>query len=340
MILLLLFLLGTLVGSFLNVCIWRMPRHESVVYPPSHCPSCNTRLTTLDLFPLVSQLYLRGRCRYCGAKFSWRYFGIEVLTGFLFLLVGLQAGNLSEGGFLASWTGDYVKLVRDLIFMSTLVVIFWVDFDTRYMQLESVFLLGVGGVGYQVWLAIQGWMTYGRDYHGQDITTDGKIIAFLLPAPVPECLLAAVVTATLLFLVREFFSRLYGREAMGFGDVIMVAAIATYLGWHMTLLTFFFLAAILGATVGVALQVPQAVRAKRWGKKRLERYGPDIMGGPDLPRLLARRAFRKAMPFGPMLAIGAVAALLYGHQINTWYLGLFPQDDLTRPLPVSLMVQK
>ena len=99
MIFLLLFVLGTLVGSFLNVCIWRMPRGESVVAPPSHCPTCNTRLTLLDLFPLVSQLYLRGKCRYCGAKFSWRYAGIEFTTGILFALLAIQAGNVSDFTF-------------------------------------------------------------------------------------------------------------------------------------------------------------------------------------------------------------------------------------------------
>jgi hypothetical protein len=77
MLLLILFVLGTCVGSFLNVCIWRLPRGESVVEPPSHCPSCNTRLQALDLVPLWSQVFLNARCRYCGNQISWRYFGIE-----------------------------------------------------------------------------------------------------------------------------------------------------------------------------------------------------------------------------------------------------------------------
>jgi leader peptidase (prepilin peptidase)/N-methyltransferase len=116
MLLLILFILGTCVGSFLNVCIWRLPRGESVVEPPSHCPSCNTRLQTLDLVPLWSQVLLRARCRYCGNQISWRYFGIEFLTGILFALVGLRPGNLSgESWWTAAWIGDPIHLLQLLV---------------------------------------------------------------------------------------------------------------------------------------------------------------------------------------------------------------------------------
>ena len=316
MIFLLLFVLGTLVGSFLNVCIWRMPRGESVVNPPSHCPTCNTRLTLLDLFPLVSQLVLRGKCRYCGAPFSWRYAGIELLTGILFALVAIQPGNVSDFTLFASWTGNYVRLLRDLIFMATLTVVFWVDYDTRLIQLESVLLMGLAGLSYEGY----------RAYQAADATTiltDGKILAGLLPAPLPESILAAVVTAGGLWLLREAFTRMYGREAMGLGDVLLVAAIAPYLGWSALIITFLFLASVLGALIGTAFQVPRAVRSYRWAKRRRERYG-----GPDWSRPLLRRSLRAAMPFGPMLAIGAVAALLFGTQINNAYWNLMMPDPV------------
>ncbi len=304
MIPLILFVLGANIGSFLNVCIWRMPRHESVAHPPSHCPNCNTRLRGLDLIPLASQLILRGKCRYCGVKFSWRYFGIELLTGILFLLVGLQSGNLGGEGFFASWTGDGARLGRDLIFMATLVVVFFVDFDTKLIQLEAVLLMGLSGVAYDAW----------RISQGMSLETGGWFAA-MLPAPLPASILALFVCAALLFAVREGFSRLYKREALGFGDVLLVAAIAANLGWNATLLTFFFLAATLGAFIGVSAQIPRAIRSYKWGQTRQQRYG-----GPKIAAALARLAFRKVMPFGPMLAIGAVAALLYGTQINAAYL--------------------
>ena len=319
MIFLLLFVLGTLIGSFLNVCIWRMPRGESVVAPPSHCPTCNARLSLLDMIPLVSQLWLRGKCRYCGAKFSWRYAGIELLTGILFALVAIQPGNVSDLTFFGSWMGDTIKLLRDLIFMSTLTVVFWVDYDTRLIQLESVLLMGLAGLGYEIY----------RAFASSDATvilTDGKIIAGLLPAPVPAAILTAVVTATGLWLLREGFSRMYGREAMGLGDVLLVAAIAPYLGWSALIVTFLFLASVLGALIGTAFQIPRAVRSYRWAKKRQQRYG-----GPDWSKPLLRRSLRAAMPFGPMLAIGAVASLLFGQQINDAYIH-WMMPDAASPL--------
>ncbi len=260
----------------------------------------------MDLVPLVSQLYLGGKCRYCGAKFSWRYFGIELLTAILFLLVALQSGNLADGSFFAAWTGDYARLVRDLVFVSTLVVVFFVDYDTRLIQLESVLLMGVAGVAFDAWRASQGARL-----------ENGALFAAMLPAPLPASILAMTICATGLWLVREGFSRLYKKEALGFGDVLLVAAIAANLGWNATLLTFFFLAATLGAFIGVSAQIPRAIRSYKWAKSREQRYGKKSIAG-----LLARRAFRKVMPFGPMLAIGAVAALLYGTEINAAYMRL------------------
>ena len=324
MIFLLLFVLGSLIGSFLNVCIWRLPRGESVVAPPSHCPTCDTRLTLLDLIPLVSQIYLRGKCRYCGAKFSWRYAGIELLTGIMFALIAIQPGNVSDFSFFASWMGDYARLLRDLIFISTLTVVFWVDYDTRLIQLESVLLMGLAGLGYESYRAWQSG-------DATTILTDGKIIAGLIPSPVPEAILAAVVTAGGLWLLREAFSRLYKREAMGLGDVLLVAAIATYLGWSALIITFLFLASVLGALLGTAFQIPRAVRAYNWAKARQKRYG-----GADWSKPLVRRSLRASMPFGPMLAIGAVAALLFGTQLNAAYFNLvMPSANA----PLALLAQ-
>src|SRR5689334_22757168 len=82
------FVFGAIVGSFLNVCIWRMPRNESLWEPPSHCPACEHRLRFFpDMVPMLSQLWYRSRCRYCGAGFSWRYFWVELVTGSLFAAI-------------------------------------------------------------------------------------------------------------------------------------------------------------------------------------------------------------------------------------------------------------
>lgn len=310
----LLFLLGINVGSFLNVCIWRLPRGENVSHPPSHCPHCNTRLKALDLIPLLSQFLLRGRCRYCGAKFSWRYFGIELLTGVLFALVAWQPA-LAGTTLPALTSAEAVRIGRDLIFMATLVVIFWVDYDTKLIQLESVLLLALAGIGYEFWQVWSGMAPLQEGFR----VADELLIAF--PLALPGSLAALGLVSAFLWLVREVFSRYYQREAMGFGDVMLVAAIAANLGWNSTLVTFLFLSVVVGALLMILLQIPRAVRAFRWAKAREARYGKS----PAPPQALVRHAFRKGVPFGPMLAGGAVAALLYGVQLNAAYLNLWAQ---------------
>jgi len=315
MLLIIAFILGAHIGSFLNVCIWRLPRGESVVEPPSHCPNCNTRLKALDLVPLLSQICLRARCRYCGKRISWRYAGIEALTGILFVLVVQSQRPPIDVTDLSLW----VHLVQGWLMVSTLVVIFWIDYETRLIQLEAVFLLGLTG------LAADAWGLWRHDPDKVLVGAFGMTGTQFLPAPLPQSIVAMVFTATFLWTIREVFSRLYGKEAMGFGDVILVAAIAANLGWNATIVTFFFLSIMVGAAVGVTLQIPRAVRAYAWARRRPP---GDRLRGLAFP--LARHAFRKAMPFGPMLALGAVVAMLYGQSVNQAYLNrVNPQFTLT-----------
>lgn len=111
------FIIGLLIGSFLNVCIYRIPKGESIVFPPSHCTNCNTRLKFLDLFPVLSYVFLKGKCRYCGEKISPRYAIIEMLTGLLFL-----------GTFLCF--GLNIQTLKYIILISFMIVIGMIDFDT------------------------------------------------------------------------------------------------------------------------------------------------------------------------------------------------------------------
>src|SRR5437667_5488147 len=117
------FIFGAVVGSFLNVCIWRLPREESVVHPPSHCPGCDRRLGPLDLVPLLSQVLLRARCRYCQAKISWRYFWVELLTALAFTGLYLRYGL----------EGRWVEAIAACLFTATLIVIFFIDLETYYI---------------------------------------------------------------------------------------------------------------------------------------------------------------------------------------------------------------
>ena len=125
------FLFGCIIGSFLNVCIYRIPHHESIVVGSSHCPKCSTPIRSYDLIPILSFIFLKGKCRTCKAKISFRYPVIEFLTGCLFLGVFLIYGY------------TYMTLLG-LIFSAVLVVIAMIDFDT--MDIYDTFHLIVIGL--------------------------------------------------------------------------------------------------------------------------------------------------------------------------------------------------
>lgn len=124
---------GLLIGSFLNVCIYRLPRNQSVLTPPSHCPICSSRLKPQDLFPVFSWLWLHGRCRYCHARISFRYLFVELLTA------GFYAWS-----FLAF--GLTVMLLKSLIFASFLIIIIFIDMEFQLI-LDKV-LLFLAGAGF------------------------------------------------------------------------------------------------------------------------------------------------------------------------------------------------
>lgn len=123
------FLYGIVFGSFLNVCIYRIPNNESIVNPPSHCGSCGNKLVWKDLIPLLSYIFLKGKCRYCGEKISFRYPGVELLTGLL--LVGIY--------FRYGLTFDFFKYCVLTLF---LIVIALIDYDTTDVY-SSVIYTGI-----------------------------------------------------------------------------------------------------------------------------------------------------------------------------------------------------
>lgn len=131
---LIIFVLGIIIGSFLNVCIYRLPQNQSIVNPPSHCLNCNTQLKVLDLIPILSYLLLHGKCRYCANPYSPRYAVVELITGFLFLwcfqIIGLGP-----------------ELLKVLIFAAFLIVITFIDYDYQLiMDKILVWFAGAGAV--------------------------------------------------------------------------------------------------------------------------------------------------------------------------------------------------
>ncbi len=131
------FLLGLILGSFLNVCIYRLPWGENIVSYPSHCPNCLRRLGFLDLLPLLSYVLLRGRCRYCECRISIRYPGVELLTGLVFLATYFS-------------TGFNPGLLKYLFLFSVLIVVFFIDLDHKIIPNSLVLVILTWGILWQL----------------------------------------------------------------------------------------------------------------------------------------------------------------------------------------------
>jgi leader peptidase (prepilin peptidase)/N-methyltransferase len=215
------FIFGALIGSFLNVCIVRIPKGESIVRPPSHCPSCNTPIPFYDNIPLVSYLLLGGRCRFCREKFSPRYFFVELLTAALAVAVFFRFG-------------PGIAFVANFVFVAALVVISFIDLDVRIVP-DVISLPGIA-IGLVSSLIQWPWPA---DY----LTIPPSPLSSFLGILVGGGFLLAVAWAY------QFFT---GVEGMGGGDVKLLAMVGAFLGWPSVPLTLFF-ASLTGSVIGLAL---------------------------------------------------------------------------------------
>lgn len=188
--LILLGLLGLMIGSFLNVCISRLPPGESVVAPGSHCRSCGLAIRPIDNVPVLSYLFLGGRCRSCRAAIGWRYPAIEIATAVAFVLQGMAHGH------------DTLLLVSRLIFTALLIVLFGTDLEVQ--RLPNV-------------LTLPG-------------TLVGLVFSFWLPPGPGSSLAGMILGAGVLFVIRWAWFRATGVEGMGLGDVKMAGLIGAFLG--------------------------------------------------------------------------------------------------------------
>jgi leader peptidase (prepilin peptidase) / N-methyltransferase len=189
---LLVFVFGAVIGSFLNVCIARIPEGKSVVSPPSHCPQCTMPIRWYQNIPVISYLWLRGRCAGCGLPIPIRYLFVEVLTGVLFVYI------LSRFGF------QYATLLC-WIFASLLVVITFIDLDHQIVP-DVLSLPGIG-----VGLA-------------------GAILIPWIPWS--DSLFGILLGGGILYLVAFGYELLTKREGMGGGDIKLLAMLGAFLGWQ------------------------------------------------------------------------------------------------------------
>lgn len=239
--------IGAVVGSFLNVCILRLPAEQSVVSPPSRCPQCGSGVRWFDNIPVLSWLILRGRCRNCGNPISIQYPLIELATAILW-------------AWMAARSGSELESVRAALFLTL--------------------LLGIA-------------MTDAREYIIPDEFSIGGLLiglGFSLPAGMVgfrDAVIGAAVGFVLLWVVAWLGKHAFKKEAMGGGDIKMMAMVGAFVGWQGVFLTIF-----LGSVVGTVI------------------FGPLALAGK-----------KKDVPFGIFLALGAAVAFLWGDAILEWYRG-------------------
>lgn len=221
------FLFGLLIGSFLNVCIYRLPRDLSVVQPRSFCPGCEKTISWYDNVPLLSYALLGAKCRRCGAAIPWRYPLVELLTGALFAAAVLQFGTTA----LAAKVCVFCALQVGLVFS---------DFEERILPDE--FTLGGLLIGLVFAAAVP---------------SEGGVLRLFLPASwgprgwsLFESAFAAIFASGAMWLVGEVYHRVRGREGLGLGDVKMVAMIGAFLGLQGALLTL-VIGSVAGSVIGL-----------------------------------------------------------------------------------------
>jgi leader peptidase (prepilin peptidase) / N-methyltransferase len=227
------FLFGLIIGSFLNVCIVRIPSGKSIVLPASACPKCGLAIRPYDNIPVVSYLLLRGKCRGCKTKISWMYPLVELLTGLLFL-----------GCFYVF--GISVETAKWAAFSAIMVVLVFTDLRERILPDVVNFTgLAIGLI----------FSLFTKPTDGTALWIANHLFDYPPPAPVislVDAILGAAVGGGLLWLVSEAYFKLRGREGMGLGDVKMMLMAGAFLGAKRTLLTI-LAGSLLGSVLGLAV---------------------------------------------------------------------------------------
>ena len=260
---------GLVFGSFLNVCIVRIPRGESVVTPGSHCPGCGHSIRWYDNIPVLSYVFLRGRCRDCGQWISLLYPAVEILTAVVFLLEYWRYGL----------TIDFAK---GLVFAMLMVVLIFTDLRERRLP-HKITLLGIAaGLVFCLFTTVDnrpaGWILA---HWG--IFPSGTLLSLI------GALTGALIGGGLFFAVGEIFYHLRHKEGLGFGDVMLMLVIGTFLGPPLTLMTI-----LLGSLLGSLIALPLTIFSPRFRNYQ--------------------------WPYGTFLGIAAIYSSIGGHALLNAYL--------------------
>lgn len=300
------FILGLFFGSFLNVCIVRLPKHESIVTPRSHCMTCGHTVRWYDNLPVLSWVVLRGKCRDCGARISWRYPAVELGVGVWFaIVIALAPADLK--GFFGSAPSFLLVPSAAILTLGALILGFLLIglmvMDWQTMRLPDAFTLTGIGIGFllvcvrAMFLAPgEGDIAFGTTHQLRmsspgSFQAQGNVFLTGTEAMVLGRVAAIVGVALVLLLVRLGYKALRKRDGMGLGDVKLLAMIAAFLGFGEALLAL-FVGVVAASVYGIGLMM----RGKPAGTTKL--------------------------PLGSFLAAGGLVAALFGSRIVEWYVGL------------------
>ena len=295
------FALGLCWGSFLNVCIYRLPRGKSVVAPRSACPHCGNMIPLYHNIPVLSWLILRGKCRSCKQPISPRYMVVELLTGIVFLVCYLHFG-LTFATLKCAVLGF---LLLGLIFT---------DAETKLLP-DALTLPGVVlGIAFSLLVPVNDLAS--RIVPGLISYTMRSQISWRMWS-LADSLLGAAVGASFLYGAAAIYLRARGIEGMGFGDVKLMAMIGAFLGAKLTVLTI-FTASLAGSLFGLSTMLSVWFRRRR----RIAARGASAIDA-------RRRAWHSAvlvfryyqMPFGVFLGAMAILSYLFGDRLLHWYWG-------------------
>lgn len=218
---------GLLIGSFLNACIYRLPRDINIAHPRSHCPYCEKTIAWYDNIPLLSWLLLGGKCRHCQAPIPFRYPLVEIVTGLLFAASFWRMGN----------TPDAIKLC---IFCALIVGLIFMDFEERILADE--FTVGGMTFGFLLSLFIPMPQFLAAIFLPQDWRESYRSLG--------ESLIGGLLPALALYAIGEAYYRIRGREGLGFGDVKMIAMIGAFYNLQGALQTL-MIGSLVGSLLGL-----------------------------------------------------------------------------------------
>lgn len=273
------FVFGCMVGSFLNVCIWRIPRGMSITTPPrSLCPACGNWIRSADNIPLLSFLLLRGKCRDCGASISWRYPLVEGLTGLLFVAVYLVQG-------VAGGSGRGHVIVMGLL-VALLLVASAIDMG-YFIIPDEISMFGLLG-GLLAGLLLPDLHVGEEPYHMFRSLTGLRNLDGLLGS-----VIGAVAGGGVVLVFSIIGALIFRKEAIGFGDVKLMAMVGAFMGWKVVFLAF-FAAPFFGLLYGVPLLISKG--------KHVMPFGPFLSGGALLVMLLRSAACEKLNVYGRTIA--------------------------------------